>query len=119
MELLKIKPGMTVADLGAGSGYYTVRLARRVGDTGQVLAEDVMPVYLRKLQQRIERERLNNIKLGLGEPHDPRLPPRSTDLVLMVHMYHEVAQPYGLLYQSFARAPPRRTHSGDRLSEAH
>ncbi len=98
MNFLKVEPGMTVADLGAGSGYYTVRLARRVGPTGQVLAEDVVPAYLQRLQQRIERERLDNIKLGLGEPHDPRLPPRSTDLVLMVHMYHEIGQPYGLLY---------------------
>jgi SAM-dependent methyltransferase len=98
MNFLKVGPGMTVADLGAGSGYYTVRLARRVGPTGQVIAEDVVPAYLQKLRERIERERLENVKLGLGEPHDPRLPPRSADLVLMVHMYHEIAQPYGFLF---------------------
>ena len=98
MNFLGVRPGMTVADLGAGAGYYTIRLARRVGPTGQVLAEDVVPAYLWKLQQRVEREHLSNVTLALGEPHDPRLPFRSVDLVLMVHMYHEVAQPYGLLF---------------------
>ncbi len=98
MTFLGVRPGMVVADLGAGAGYYTVRLARRVGPAGRVLAEDVMPAYLWKLQQRINQEHLGNVTLGLGEPHDPRLPFRSVDLVLMVHMYHEVAQPYGLLF---------------------
>lgn len=98
MAFLGVRPGMTIADLGAGGGYYTIRLARRVGPTGRVLAEDVMPAYLWKLQQRVDQEHLGNVKLVLGEPHDPRLPFRSVDVVLMVHMYHEVAQPYGLLF---------------------
>jgi SAM-dependent methyltransferase len=98
MDVLKIGPGMAVADVGAGSGYYTVRLARRVGPTGHVIAQDVMPAYLDGLQRRIAREKLTNVTLGLGEPHDPRLPPSSVDLALLVHMYHEVEQPYGLLY---------------------
>ena len=98
LNFLGVGPGMTVADLGAGAGYYTIRLARRVGSTGRVLAEDVMPAYLGKLQQRVNQEHLGNVTLVLGEPHDPRLPFRSVDLVLMVHMYHEVAQPYGLLF---------------------
>ena len=98
MNFLAVGPGMTVADLGAGAGYYTVRLAKRVGPAGRVLAEDVVPAYLGKLQERVRREHLDNVTLVLGEPHDPRLPFRSVDLVLMVHMYHEVAQPYGLLF---------------------
>ena len=98
MNFLGVGPGMTVADLGAGAGYYTVRLAKRVGPAGRVLAEDVVPAYLAKLQERVSREHLDNVTLVLGEPHDPRLPFRSVDLVLMVHMYHEVAQPYGLLF---------------------
>jgi ubiquinone/menaquinone biosynthesis C-methylase UbiE len=89
---------MTVADIGAGGGYYTVRLARRIGPTGRVIAEDVVPSYLEALRRRVERERLGNVIFDLGEPHDPRLPPRSVDLVLIVHAYHEVQQPYGLLY---------------------
>jgi len=98
MNFLSVGPGMTVADLGAGAGYYTVRLARRVGPTGGVLAEDVVPAYLWNLQQRINQEHRGTVTLVLGEPHDPRLPFHSVDLVLMVHMYHEVAQPYGLLF---------------------
>jgi predicted methyltransferase len=98
MDFLGVRRGMNVADLGAGAGYYTVWLARRVGPTGRVFAEDVVPAYLWKLKQRIGREQLDNVSVGLGEPHDPRLPYRSIDLVLMVHMYHEVAQPYGFLF---------------------
>ncbi len=98
LNSLDIKAGMTVADLGAGLGYYTIRLARRVGPTGSVLAEDVTPSYLSKLQRHIAQEHLGNVTLVLGEPHDPRLPPHSVDLVLMGHMYHEVTQPFGLLY---------------------
>ena len=98
MNFLGVGPGMSVADLGAGAGYYTVRVAKRVEPTGRVLAEDVMPATLWKLQERVSREHLDNVTPVLGEPHDPRLPVRSVDLVLMVHMYHEVAQPYGLLF---------------------
>jgi FkbM family methyltransferase len=98
LGFLGVGPGMAIADIGAGGGYYTVRAARRVAPTGRVIAEDVVPEYLNKLKERIEREHLTNVDLALGEAHDPRLPPRSVDLVLMVHMYHEVQQPYGLLY---------------------
>jgi precorrin-6B methylase 2 len=98
MKILDIHPGMRVADIGAGSGYYTVRVAKKVGASGGVIAEDVVPDYLESLRQRLQHEHLDNVSLDLGEPHDPRLPPHSVDLVLMVHMYHEVEQPYGLLY---------------------
>lgn len=98
MNSLGVAPGMTVADIGAGAGYYTVRLAQRIGPTGRVIAEDVIPAYLEQLQGRVAEEHLDNVTLALGEPHDPRLPPHAVDLVLMVHMYHEVEQPYGLLY---------------------
>jgi len=106
MNFLGVGPGMTVADLGAGAGYYTVRLAKRLGPTGLVLAEDVAPATLWKLQQRISQQHLDNVTLVLGEPHDPRLPFRSVDLVLMVHMYHEVAQPYGLLFNLLSALRP-------------
>ena len=99
MNLLGVKAGLTVADIGAGSGYYTVRLARRVGPTGHVYAEDVVPDYLGRLAQRVRSEGLaGQVTLVRGEPHDPRLPPGSLDLALLVHMYHEVQQPYGLLW---------------------
>jgi len=95
---LRIGPGQTVADIGAGSGYHTVRFAKLVGPTGRVLAQDVMPDYLADLARRVQREGLTNVTLGLGDPHDPRLPPASVDVALMVHMYHEIAQPFALLH---------------------
>jgi len=99
MRLLGVKPGLDVADIGAGSGYYTVRLARRVGPQGHVFAEDVVPDYLDRLARRVAGEGLaGSVTLVRGEPHDPRLLPGSLDLALLVHMYHEVAQPYGLLW---------------------
>jgi predicted methyltransferase len=98
LKLLGVTAGMSVADVGAGSGYYTVRLSRAVGPTGRVYAEDIIPRYLEKLGERVRLEGLSNVALALGEPHDPRLPAASLDLALMVHMYHEVEQPYGLLY---------------------
>jgi SAM-dependent methyltransferase len=99
MNLLGVTAGMTVADIGAGSGYYTVRLARRVAPKGHVFAEDVVPDYLERLAERVRSEGLaGEVTLVHGEPHDPRLPPGSLDLALLVHMYHEVQQPYGLLW---------------------
>ena len=97
MDFLQIRPGMSVADIGAGNGYYATRLSRRVGPTGRVLAQDVVPSYLAALQRRVADEGLANVQVGLGEAHDPRLPPASVDLALMVHMYHEIQQPFGLL----------------------
>ena len=97
MQLLGIRPGMAVADIGAGSGYYTVRLSQRVGSAGRVFAEDIMPDYLTGLQRRVAAEGLGNVTLALGEAHDPRLPPASVDVALLVHMYHEIDQPFGLL----------------------
>jgi SAM-dependent methyltransferase len=99
MNLLGVKPGLTVADIGAGSGYYTVRLARRVEPLGHVYAEDVVPEYLKRLARRVRSEGFTGtVTLVRGDPHDPRLPPGSLDLALLVHMYHEVQQPYGLLW---------------------
>ena len=86
MQLLGVRPGMAMADIGAGSGYYTVRLARRVAPGGRVLAQDVRADYLAGLQRRVAREGLGDVTVGLGDPHDPRLPPESVDLALLVHM---------------------------------
>jgi SAM-dependent methyltransferase len=97
-RFLELKPGMTVGDIGAGSGYHTVRLSRLVGPTGSVVAEDVTRDYLVELAGRVERLKLSNVKFALGEPHDPRLPASSVDAAILVHMYHEIAQPYAFLY---------------------
>lgn len=99
MDNAGIKPGMTVADIGAGEGYYTLRLAARVGENGRVLAEDIMPETRDRLAQRVARERLDNVSVRLGLPADPRLPENSFDRVLMVHMYHEIAAPYEFLWR--------------------
>jgi len=98
VRLLGIKSGMTVADIGAGSGYYVVRLSPIVGPRGRIIAEDVVPEYLRELSRRVRALGLRNVAISPGEPHDPRLPPDSLDIAILVHMYHEIAQPYALLY---------------------
>jgi SAM-dependent methyltransferase len=97
MALLSLRPGTAVADIGAGSGYYVARMARRVGATGVVYGQDIMPRYLRYLRERVDRDELTNVRLVLGDPHDPRLPKASVDVVTMIHMYHEIEQPFGLL----------------------
>ena len=97
-RILELKRGMTVGDIGAGSGYHTVRLSPRVGPTGSVIAEDVTRDYLVELGKHVAQLKLSNVKLALGEPHDPRLPAASLDAAILVHMYHEIAQPYAFLY---------------------
>lgn len=99
MDKAGITPGMTVADIGAGEGYYTVRLAERVGPQGRVLAEDIFPEVRDALAERVARERLQSVSVRLGEPDDPKLPPASFDRIFMVHMYHEIAQPYAFLWR--------------------
>jgi ubiquinone/menaquinone biosynthesis C-methylase UbiE len=99
MNKAQIAKGMTVADIGAGEGYYTIRLTKRVGPDGRVLAEDIVPEVRDALAQRVARERLDNVSVRLGEPADPMLPDNSFDRILMVHMYHEIAQPYEFLWR--------------------
>jgi len=99
MDLAGIREGMTVADIGAGEGYYTVRLAERVGARGRVLAEDIDREARDRLAQRVLRERLDNVSVRLGTPDDPKLPEKSFDRIFMVHMYHEVEEPYAFLWR--------------------
>lgn len=99
MDLAGIGKGMSVADIGAGEGYYTVRLAQRVGSGGRVLAQDIDPQAVRDLGLRIERERLDNVSIKLGAEDDPRLPASSFDRIMLIHMYHEVGEPYAFLWR--------------------
>lgn len=99
MDLGEIAPGMTVADIGAGGGYYTVRLAERVGKSGRVLAQDIDRAAVARLGDRVQRERLDNVSIKLGAGDDPRLPDNSFDRIFLVHMYHEVAEPYAFLWR--------------------
>ncbi|BDI61246.1 class I SAM-dependent methyltransferase [Qipengyuania nanhaisediminis] len=99
MDMADIAEGMTIADIGAGEGYYTVRLAARVGETGRVLAQDIDREALERLGRRVERERLENISIKLGEADNPHLPADSFDRIFLVHMYHEVTEPYAFLWR--------------------
>ena len=99
MNRLGIRPGLRVADLGAGDGYYTVRLARRLGSPASIYAEDIVPEYLKRLEGRLGREKITGIHLVLGAPRDPKLPPSSIDAAILSHMYHEIENPYEFLYR--------------------
>jgi SAM-dependent methyltransferase len=94
---LDIRPGQVVADVGAGSGYYTERLARQVGPEGRVYATDIQPQMLAMLERRMKRARFENVELVLSTDVDPRLPDEAFDLVLMVDVYHELARPQEVL----------------------
>jgi ubiquinone/menaquinone biosynthesis C-methylase UbiE len=93
LDALDLKPGMVVADIGAGSGYYASRIAKRVGPTGRVYATDIQPGMIEILDRRIKSEGLSNVTTILGGMDDPRLPPASIDLAIMVDVYHELQQP--------------------------
>jgi SAM-dependent methyltransferase len=98
MTFAGIRPGMSVADIGAGEGYYTVRLSPIVGPSGRVLAQDIVPATRDHLAQRVDREGLDNVSVRLGLPDDPRIPAASFDRIFLVHMYHEVTAPYAFLW---------------------
>jgi len=97
MDILKIKEGSSVADIGAGSGWFTVRAARRVGTGAAVYAVDINRDYLDYIDKRAKREGLANIRVIQGKDNDPLLPEKSVDAVLLMKTYHEVAQPIQLL----------------------
>ncbi len=97
MDVLGIAPGKRVADIGAGSGWFSVRAAKRVGAQGMVYAVDINPAAVRYVRERAQKEKLQNVKEILSKPDDPMLAPRSVDAVLMLKTYHEVSQPVTLL----------------------
>lgn len=122
MNLADLHDGMTVADIGAGEGYYTVRLAPRVGRKGRVLAEDINGPALTRLGDRVQRERLDNVSIQQGDEADAHLPAASFDRIFMIHMYHEVSEPYAFLWHM---RPSLRPHGRvivvdvDRPTSAH
>ena len=97
MDILGITRGKTVADIGAGSGWFTVRAARRVGESGTVYAVDINPESIRYVRDRAQKEQLRNVKTILGKPDNPVLPEGTVDSVLLLKTYHEVAEPVALL----------------------
>jgi len=97
IKALGIRPGQVVADVGAGSGYYTVRLAKQVGPNGRVYAADIQPEMIVHLQRRLEREGIENVELVQATETNPRLPDGRFDLILMVDVYHELSRPQEFL----------------------
>jgi ubiquinone/menaquinone biosynthesis C-methylase UbiE len=97
LDLIGVKKGTTVADIGAGSGYMTVKLAKRVGANGVVYATDIQPAMIALLDKRVKSAKLVNVKTVLGAVDDPKLPPASIDMALMVDVYHELSQPQAML----------------------
>ena len=106
IQALQIQPGQVVADIGAGSGYYTVRLAREVGPTGKVYGTDIQPGMLDLLLRNVAKAKLDNVVPVLGTPDDPKLPPGSIDLALMVDVYHELAAPQAFIRKLRASLKP-------------
>ena len=97
LNAIGLDPGQTVADVGAGSGYFTVRMARRVGPKGRVYANDLQPEMLAMLASRLKKDNISNVTLVQGTVDDPKLPAASLDLILMVDVYHEFSQPQKML----------------------
>jgi ubiquinone/menaquinone biosynthesis C-methylase UbiE len=97
LDVLDLAKGATVADVGAASGYMTVKMAERVGEEGKVYANDIQPEMLTLLRQRLEREKVTNVIPVLGTIDDPKLPANTIDLILMVDVYHEFQQPQSML----------------------
>jgi SAM-dependent methyltransferase len=105
MDILGVSQGKSVADIGAGSGWFSVRAAKRVGN-GTVYAVDINPEAVQYIEKREKKEQLPNIKAILSKPEDPLLPPNSVDAVLLLKTYHEVAQPVTLLEKLHAALRP-------------
>jgi predicted methyltransferase len=97
MDILGIAPGKAVADIGAGSGWFSMRAAKRVGGDGMVYAVDINPDAIRYIDERMKKEQIGNVKTILSQPDDPLLPASSIDAVLVLKTYHEVAHPVVLL----------------------
>jgi ubiquinone/menaquinone biosynthesis C-methylase UbiE len=96
-DLLAVKAGQTVADVGAGSGYHTWRLAKAVGPTGKVLAVDIQPEMLAIIKEKADRKKIKHVEGVLGKIDDPKLPAGQVDLALMVDVYHEFSHPYEMM----------------------
>jgi len=97
LDNLKVSDGSVVADIAAGGGWFSDRLARRVGPSGLVYAEEIQPTMIQAMTRRFQVENLTNIRTVLGTPTDPRLPPGAIDAVFIVNSFHDIEQPVPLL----------------------
>lgn len=116
LDVLRVREGMTVADVGAGSGYFSVRIARRVGPRGRVLASDLQPEMLDLLRAKVAQAKLTNVVPVLATAADAKLPRGEVDLVLMVDVYHELPQPAATLAQIRAALRREPGQEGGRLA---
>ncbi len=106
IESLGIQKGMTIADVGAGTGYFSIRMARRVGPTGKIYANDIQPEMLDRLREKAQKDGITNVETVLGSEADPKLPPGKMDIVVMVDVYHELSQPQAMLQKIRAALKP-------------
>jgi precorrin-6B methylase 2 len=106
LNAMDVRKGMTVADVGAGTGYFTIRLANRVGPTGKVYAVDVQPEMISLLRKRLDRAGIKNVVPIVGAEADPKLPPGQLDMILMVDVYHELSRPQTMLQALRAALKP-------------
>lgn len=106
LEALELKPGMVVADVGAGSGYHTFRMSPLVGEKGKILAVDIQPEMLALIREKAKKEKIANVELVRGTEKDPKLPEASVDLILMVDVYHEFSFPYEMMEKMVASLKP-------------
>lgn len=98
ISLAGVRAGMTVADVGAGDGYYVARLSPIVGGSGRVVGEDIVPEYVALLRRRVAHDGLRNVDVVQGTADDPALPAHAVDVALLIHMYHEITRPFELLW---------------------
>ena len=101
MDLLGVKPGVRVADIGSGRGYYTVRLSARLGPDPTIYATDVKADHINELRARLKSKGIGGVKLVLGSPNDPKLPPAAIDVAILAHVYHEIENPYEFMYRLY------------------
>jgi ubiquinone/menaquinone biosynthesis C-methylase UbiE len=106
LDAIGIEKGMNVADIGAGTGYFSIRIARRVGPTGKVYANDIQSEMLDRLREKSDHEGITNIETVLGSEADPKLPAGKMDLVILVDVYHEFSQPQAMLHKIRASLKP-------------
>jgi ubiquinone/menaquinone biosynthesis C-methylase UbiE len=109
MDIVGVEPGMVIGEVGAGRGYFTFWLSRRVGETGKVYANDIVPSVLRSVRERCERDGITNIETVLGEVDDPLLPEGALDMVFIVNAFHDLTQPVVLLNSLISSLKPRAT----------
>ena len=97
LDALNLKPGMRVGDVGAGTGFYSIRIAKRIGPTGKVYANDIQPQMLQRLSENAALQKVSNIETVLGTESNPKLPAGELDLVILVDVYHEFSRPQRML----------------------